>query len=475
MTCVAVVLLLIVGGLGIHPLSGSTRIVSSPVNPPAHQLSACSGADCQTAVNLNLSSGGSPTVQSNASPNEPPPGAPGATYTLVPNSTVTNATAPRDFLDPTPQGGSASPAAPIHADARPATMWNTHYYYAGLYGGTDYSGNTVRLMYTSLWIPSSPTNVGDVYIETLNAFDTAGYYDQVGITSYTNGTGTNPNSTWAITWDQVNYQGGSAGCGNTAIAKATWYQGLTQWSWYTFFMYLSGTHLEFRVYNGSQSMNGTPLYANNSGVSDSASGFYTTSTTPCNGKNYYGMTVYQEVHHLATGLSMPTDDFFFGYTTIAWWSGSAWVYAGIPNSAFSTTCQETSCPIPEWNYETLYYGGSSGRIFEIVNIPFRIYFTYDTGSIATNSPFHVQGTEASQGPYCNYGTGYCPTTTSCYFPNSGTNWAGSCATGTGVPEPIYYNTTSTSATGTFHGVIQLTMTDNTPYPWSFFYFYITVW
>ncbi|MCI4320681.1 MAG: hypothetical protein L3K05_00005 [Thermoplasmata archaeon] len=329
-------------------------------------------------------------------------------------------------------------------------------------------------MYTSLWIPSSPTNVGDVYIETLNAFDNAGYYDQVGITSYTNGTGTNPNSTWAITWDQVNYQGGSAGCGTSGTAKATWYQGLTQWTWYTFFMYLSGTHLEFRVYNGSENMNGTPLYANNSGVSDSASGFVTTSSATCSGSSYYNMANYQEVHHLANGLSIPTDDFFFGYTTLAWWAGTSWTDAGLPNSAFSQTCMGSSCPTLVQSYYFLYYGGSTARILEIANLPFRIYFTYDTGTISTNSAFNVQGTEAAQGSYCNGGSTFCPTLTNCYFPNSGTNWAGSCATGTHVPEPIYYNTNSTSTLGTWHGVILLYMTATSPYEWSYFYFYITV-
>ena len=180
-------------------------------------------------------------------------------------------------------------------------------------------------------------------------------------------------------------------------------------------MQSSGTHLEFRVYNGSENMNGTPLYADNN-IADSASGFFTSSSATCSGSSYYNMANYQEVHHLANGLSIPTDDFFFGYTTLAWYGGTSWVDTGLPNSAFSQTCFGTSCPTLVQSYYFLYYGGSSARILEIANEPFRDYFTSDLGSVTTGGHFAAAGTEAAQGSDCNGGLSFCPTLTTCYFP-----------------------------------------------------------
>ena len=426
----------------------------------------CPRTNCTSNGSGSSSSQGS--APGNLSNIQGPPGGPGTIGTRAPVSPSTNLTA------------AGNMTASRYSLCLPPNPTCTHYYYGGSYlssapNYTQSSGNAVQIMYVSIFIPSPPPLYGDYYSELLSTFDNLGWYDQIGVTDNYIQTGGDPNDTWAITWDQVDYQGGPCPITTHSHAGATYYQGLQPYSWYTFFMYLSGTHLEFRVYPGAGNMNGTPTWQDNSGHLDSATSFETNHQDTCAGTNYFAFTLFQEVQYLNNGGTVPPWNFFFGYTTVAWWTSGGWSDTGIPNSDFDATCLLQYCPAPPQSYYYLYYNGPTGRIAEVANLAFREYFTYDTFTEIRGITTSESGADTAQGPYCPAYS--CSVNFAC---NAPTSWGNSYATTGSISSfysaALYWNFTAPSGAipGLYDVVCTSAITSFSPQQWSTFEFYVNV-
>lgn len=354
-------------------------------------------------------------------------------------------------------------------------LYRNHYYYAGIYNSnaTNYtSSNAVQIAYTSIFLPSAPSAYGDNYVELLSVFDKLGYYDQLGLTPVYGGG-------WEISYEQGWYgtNNGVTSCGQVGHYGIVAFHPLQTWVWYTFFLYLSGSHIEFRVYNGSGQMNGTPYWANNTNYPDVASTFEITQTYTCldSGPGWFSFTDYQEAYDVWYGQDVPRWNFFFGYTTVAWYAGSGWTYAGILNQAYSQSCLGTSCPTPPQGYYLVYNGGPTSRILTIANLALRMYFGLGgSGTINPGQTFYDNGTTADQGPYCS-GT-RCYETDGCDWLSG---WSGSIGGGGNyMPTTVPISFQTTPPIGTSAGLYLVncteTITTFSPFQFSSFYFYITV-
>jgi hypothetical protein len=224
-----------------------------------------------------------------------------------------------------------------------------------------------------------------------------------------------------ITWANLYYgtNNGVSSCGYAGNFSVLSSPFLVPWSWYTFFMYLSGTQLEFRVYNGSGNMNGTPYWTHS--VADTAASFETTATYSCKGggPGWTSLTPYEEVFIVTNGQHVPEWDFYFGYTSAAWWGSGSWTFAGVPNRDFAASCYTSPCPTQPHTYAIVYYNGAAGRILTLANLAFREYFSADEGYISAGGNFSISGSNTAQGSYCS-GT-KCQVSLSCTWPSG---WAG---------------------------------------------------
>jgi hypothetical protein len=374
-----------------------------------------------------------------------------------------------------PNSGALSAATSTNAEPRPAAVYNGHYWYSGDYVGTNYTAtHVVKMMYTSIFVPSAPTLGNEYYFELLSAFDNLGYYDQVGLMA------NKASDSWNIVWANLYYasSGGHSGCGYGGNWSYT--SSLSLYSWYTFFMYLNGTGIVFRVYGGAENVNGTSYW--NWSRPDPASTFELGSYV-CRyegGSPGLSFTNFQEVYNLTNGQYTPLWEFYFGYTTIAWWGGNpTWAYTGIQNSAFSASCNAApgySCPTPNSYYILVYYDGTSGRILTIANQVFREYFTYDTVYITPGNSNHQLGADTAQGPYCPSFS--CSMTASCTFPFSWTGtiqFSNSYISSTNAP--LYWNISvpSGASAGNFQSVCTSTASISPQSnEWTTFYWYVTV-
>jgi hypothetical protein len=152
-----------------------------------------------------------------------------------------------------------------------------------------------------------------MYYEDLSIWDTAGNYDQIGITSDYNagGTPSTPTDAWQVDW--VNVLCGAFG---PAVYGTNWSAtaySLTPGTSYTFEMALSGTDIIFNVYDGWTTYSPTLVYSHT--ISDSATYFYkegnTSAAIPeCGAMSNSGYTDFQEVYYLNV-QPFPNWDFNF--------------------------------------------------------------------------------------------------------------------------------------------------------------------
>jgi hypothetical protein len=347
-------------------------------------------------------------------------------------------------------------------------VYSNHYWYTADYNSTNFTtSHAVQIAYMSIFLPSAQPDSGDVYFELLNSADNLGDFDQIGVAA--------DSGTWEVIWANVWYgPGGICGTGGTYGTALS----LHEWTWYTFFMYLSGSSLQFRVYNGSANMNGTPYWTHS--VSDSAYTFEINTTYPCKNApsgQYGSFDPFQEVYDVgAWGQHWPAWDFYYGYTTIAWWGSGSWTDTGIPNSAYyDAGCSPSNtCPVPPQSYHWVYYNGASGRILTVANQVFREYFTSNVGSVYAGHTYYNNGSDTAQGSYC---TGLkCIQSLATSLPSG---WGGGAGgQGKYIPSTSYIDFYASPPSGTSPGLYILNCTvyvvSTTPYEETSYFFYLTV-
>jgi hypothetical protein len=378
---------------------------------------------------------------------------------------------------------SAGMLSPVKASARPAS-WTTHYWYAASYTGTNYTqSHTVQILYTSIQVPGSEPAAGDDYNVLLSAFDSLGYYDQVGLTDYTG----NPYNTWAVNWNEVSYGGGTCGGG---IAGAGYYTGLQLDQLYTFLMYLTGSNLVFKVYLGV-GFNTTPVWTYT--TPNTASTFETDASYGyCNGdpnrhQGWYSLTNYIEIHSLSSGMSASPWNWWFEYTNAAWWGGSTWTVAGLPDSSYGKTCMGSSCPTEAQTYYMVFYsGGGTNRWMTIADEAYEYWDGVIDFTVAPGGTAHDTGYTSGDGSYCTgtvcpialTGSGVGPLgKTDCNWPSG---WAGSFTFQTGYivgssyTADFYAYPPSTASAGLYIVTCEVAVTANSPSQWTSHEFFITV-
>lgn len=373
--------------------------------------------------------------------------------------------------------------------ANPANGYSgSIYWYGAAYTGTNYTtSENVQIMYTSILVPPSGPRWNDNYFELLSAFDTQGYYDQIGIASnYCSGCQNSGNDAFTADYEQ-GWSTATQTCATAGNIENAAYT-LSSGEWYTFLAYLTGSDVVFKVFSGDGNFNGTALWTSPTTFTDSSYSFELASSfTGCAGgydhSTSLGFTDYQEVHAIASTSSManPQWNVWFDQTDIAWWSGSAWLVTGIPDSSFTgNQCwhQGATCQYPAHGSPNGYTTYDYNRFIAITNVAMRLYWTQaqEYPSIAS-APGSVteNGYEYSTGAYCPGVTGYCSVGWSCWFPSG---WGGTDS-GTSpldVSQTDSYAPSAPSGTspGTYYGGCTLTQTSSTPNEFTTFIFYITV-
>jgi hypothetical protein len=353
------------------------------------------------------------------------------------------------------------------------------YWYGGYYSGANYTqSHFVQILYTSILTPASGPRYNDMYFNLLSAFDTNGYYDQLGFSSdYCSGCQNSGSNTWAVAYEQ-GWSDSTHLCGYTGHIDSAAYK-LSTYTWYTFLMYLSFSNLVFKVYLGDGAFNNTPLWTQS--FSDSADSFETASTFKgCEGgydtSSHYDMTLYQEVHQISSTSSMthPQWDFWFDQTNVAWWSGSTWNVVGVPDSSITANqCWITSgtCPSPAHGYTTYSYN----RYIVIANNAMWLYWSTQSYSVSPGSGYSAYGYEYNLGGYCPGLSGYCSVSMSCTVP---TGWTGGPSWATPLQyydyDSYYANSPSGASPGTYYSGCTFTQTSSSPNEFTTFIFLSTV-
>lgn len=409
-------------------------------------------------------SGSNLTVPPCAAPT--PAGCPGANASL-PGATQcsTNCGAP---LGPGPTAAdlagnsSSTPGTPTGLGSpavRPIpASWSTFYQEGGYYQGPNLTGGQT-IVYTSIFVPSSGTVDGDQYAAVLSVFDNRGYYDQIGLASdYGCPSGcNNPYNTWTIAYEQGTW--GTGGCGwggqHSRDGVPTGYQGLPVGAWYTFLMYLTGSHLVFKVFSGVGNMNSSLVWYNNTDTDTATTFGITSAWGDCAGHGYDGgiasATLYQEVFYTASSSGIPNWDFPFWATTYASWCGSScgWGYGGIPDSYYSQF-NAGAPPSPPHGYWVDF--SEANNMIVIANQAFRLTFDYGFYNLTAGGGFYDAGYDQAIGVAGSHGVpqkwrDYCLNNTCAAAPGASCSiplgWVGGCGISpTKIPDSWTYNLTS---------------------------------
>jgi hypothetical protein len=360
--------------------------------------------------------------------------APTAPYSPAGFEAVSNATALRDStlfaqnstVVPTPVVDSPLCAWDCPLAAGPNSTWDSaavtnrpssrnaplaepdsddyHYWIGANYTGQSSSSTSI---YTSITIPSSGPASGDTYFVLLSAWDAHGHYDQIGMSSEYNSADTNGTSEDVWEWDWSTTQQQNCNLLYTYDEVAGPLQVFTT---HTFEMVLTGSHLEFEVFNGTDDVSGTPFYGVT--VSDDAASFNISGTNRVCSEPYAGTTEYEESYYISSSQDFPQWNFnfigpYYGSTLMTSWGT---MKAGTP-------------PTPAWSYYI--YPAGSGTI-KIANEPFAVYFAVDSASIAPGGWSNNSGSLNAIGSYCNTGNSECDPsyTSACSYPSGWTSLFG---------------------------------------------------
>jgi hypothetical protein len=310
--------------------------------------------------------------------------------------------------------------------ARPATGgWSggptSTYWLESTYTGTNQTGGAtpIQIVYTSLQVPSSAPASGDQYVLALSVFDSNSYFDQIGLASDYGCTGCgNSQNSWTIFWEQGDYGTSQnvTGCGwggsHSRDAAPFGQIGLSVFGSYTFFMYLSDTNLEFRVYNGTGVMNGTPYWSHS--ITDSATTFeWTNLYHTCSGGTYgsgtYSASLFEEVDYVhagpggSAGQDVPQWNFNFSMSSWASWGSSSWVIRGVPDSQYEGPTELYLSIAPTIPHSYYIDQSHSARSQMIANEAMGIVYTFDTFTLAVGANYNATGKLPSDGWGNSYG------------------------------------------------------------------------
>ncbi len=281
-------------------------------------------------------------------------------------------------------------------------------------------------------------------------YDSNGYYDQIGIDS-----NASAHSSWGVTIANCNCDCSHGFYETDAVA-------LDPYNTYSFKMLLTGSNIEFELYDGV-GISGSPVWTYTR--SDSAGWFDIEQTNTCGGQNYNDFTVYEEVYYTSTSQNFPQWDFQF-YDT-SW--GSNTVTTG-DWGPFAVAAPGSTLPTsPHGYYVDLSPGGG---VVRIANEAVWTAFPWDNPIIAPGNGFTDNGNEIAIGSFCS-GIN-CPISGSCSVPSGWTG--GGSLGGSYAPTSISYTTTSPSnaLSQYYYSGCTVTITSTTPQEWTTFIFYIWV-
>lgn len=338
------------------------------------------------------------------------------------------------------------------AHIRPSTF-KGHYWLGAAFAYWTCDGGipcTTQTVWTSIGTPSSDPKAGDFYYELLSVYDSNGNYDQIGIDS-----NASAHSSWGVTIANCNCDC-SHGFYKTDVVA------LNPYSTYSFKMLLTGTNIQFELYDGV-GVSGSPIWTYQR--SDSAGWFDIEQINTCDGTNYNDFTVYEEVYYISTTQNFPQWDFEFADTS---W-GSNTVTTG-DWGTFTQAASGTSVPTsPHGYYVDLSQGGGAVRVANeaIWSALFNFYI------IAPGQGFTDNGNEVQIGAYCSGGSN-CPTSISCSVPSGWTG--GGYLGGSTSPTTLTYSTTSPAGaiSQPYYSGCLSTITSTSPQEWTTFIFYIYV-
>lgn len=412
----------------------------------------------------NSCGGTCPPVQDNATSNSPGPtvgngscgglcGAPGE-IPFVPTAAT--------------ETGSVGP----QVSPRPAT-YSGHYWTGAEYSIYSSQTGTATSVYTTIGTPSSGPRFNDAYYELLSAWDSNGYYDQIGVASFyctqlTLCQITTQSWTIAISQGWVN----PSDCGNLTFAgwSTATLSTLGEYQDYTFEMSLTGTNLKFSVFSGTGL--GGPAVITPVSKSDSASNFLIKSRhldSRCPGGGWGGFTVYQEVFDTSSTMNFPQWNSGFAYTTADTSQVTSWVTYNL--------CAGSGCTVPTSPHGYWEDFNDSNQFVRIDNVAFWINFPSDNYNVAQYSSFDdYPGTLNAEGNPTVYCAGTsCPVTWSCTFlpvpPAYPWEYVSTYAPAGGLD---YGTDTYGSALGWYYKGCTVTETGTSPIEFSSFIFYVDV-
>lgn len=296
-------------------------------------------------------------------------------------------------------GGSMPSRQSAHSAPPAIGVAAEHYWLFGDYTGSPSVSTDV---YMSVVVPNIGPRSGDLYYEELSIFDSAGHYDQIGITSDYN-TGTTPSTPtndWQTGWESA------TNCGRTLTygPGGDWDPdagSLNPGQAYTFEMVISDGVLYFNVYLGDGLPPGLPLVYTNS-TTTTATSFLERSAVTCGGTSYYDYADIEEVRQTNV-QAFPNWDFNFSNNHASGLYSGPWT-----GGAVCDTSLPQACPVP-FSPHNYYVWTKSGWAFvEIANQAFSFQ----------NTALIVEGVFPGQQVYGQYETdflvgGYCLTNT-CY-------------------------------------------------------------
>ncbi len=352
---------------------------------------------------------------------------------------------------PIPYSSGASQARLAHSAALTpsgSSGYSGHYWLFGTYTGPS---TTTTDVYDSVVLPNIGPRAGDMFYEELSIWDSAGHYDQIGVTSDYNSGGTPSTSTddWNANWVSA------PNCGTT-FGTGTWNPdlgSLDPGAAYTFEIALSPGMLSFDIYAGDGTPSGLTLVYSVT-VSSTATSLLEQTSTMCGQNLAYGYTVAEEVFN-TTVQPFPNWDFNFSNNHASGAYVTSWGEATSCLPALTGSCPVPTSPhgYPVWLKSGWAFVEFANQAFSFQNAPYLSVSTTPGGSFSTlyESDFIV-------GSYCRTNTCYAAGAYSLPSGWSGSVGFGSLITSSPAVSSVSFTVPTSALTGEYEVWIQLQLT-----------------